>query len=174
MNTPSGCQNQNAPYEAALEAALTDLERAQALECDAQNQLAAMGARVAELAHLVQTLVAILPRDRKAFYSQRLASSGAIKTVSSRGGQVFDKVVDLFNRRPRKEWTASDVQTALADTGKRADSKAIYNVLNYLTKTGRLKRIGRGHYLVVDVGVSFQVGHDLESVDAHGGGCMEN
>ena len=174
MNANDISHDISSPYEAALEAALSDLERARACECHAQERLSAAEAHVAELTHLVQTLVAVLPQDRKSLYLQRLASIGAVKPITTRGGEVFDKVIDLFSRRPRKEWTASEVQAALAETGIRPDQKAVYNVLNYLARSGRLKRIGRGHYLVVDVGVTFQVGHDLDDADAHGGGCMES
>ena len=93
--------------------------------------------------------------------------------AAARGGATFDNVVHLFASSPQREWTAPEVQAALAHGGRQVDPKSVHNVLSYLTRKGRLKRLGRGQYLIVDLGVGLQLSHDLDGIDPNDGGCSD-
>lgn len=159
-------------YEDALVTALDDLGRAQSDAEEAKNYLRKVEARISELGTLVRHLISELPPDRRARFAKQLADFRLTPSEERSTGPVYNNVIDLFTRETRREWTASEVQIALAESGVHADPKAVYNVLNYLARKGRLQRIGRGHYLVKDLGVSFHLDQDIEGTDPNEGGCM--
>lgn len=167
-------KNVQSPYEAALAAALDDLVNARRKVQGARDELQSAEARITELTQLVSTLLGLLPPDRAALYTQRLNELRVSSQPSVRSGPVHDNVVELFSRTNKRQWSASDVQAALADEGKSADPKAVYNVLNYLVRSGRLRRVARGQYYVEGLGFGIQLDQDIEGVDPRGGGCMED
>jgi len=160
-------------YEAALAAALDDLTDAKVAAHGARESAMSAEARVAELTELARSLAAMMPQDRATPYLQRLHTLGTSIDTSKRAGPVYENVVELFSKTHRRDWSAADVQTALAEAGKGADPKAVYNVLSYLARRGRLRRYGRGRYLIVDLGVGIELDQDLEGVDQASGGCAE-
>ena len=162
------------PYESALVAALDDLAHARADARSARGNLVTKEARVAEVIQLIRSLVAMLPPERGGVFLESLRELGVTSQSSNRSGPVYDNVVDLFVRTRRRDWSAAEVQAALADSGVQADPKAVYNVLGYLARRGRLRRYGRGRYLLVDLGVGIELDQDLEGVDPTAGGCTED
>lgn len=170
MQTRIQTLGQKTAYEAALETALAELEAAQARVEVIKGQLSDAETKVTELTDLVQSLMRHVPAHRVGAFVERLNQVRSNPQPNPRSGEVFDNVIQLFAQRPtHREWTASDVQAALSHAGVKADPKAVYNVLNYLAKKGRLRRIARGQYLIVDLGIGIHTGDDFETV-SHGDG----
>jgi hypothetical protein len=161
------------PYEAALLAALDELAQAQAEIAAAREGLAAKEGRVAEVIQLIRSLIAMLPPDRANSFLRCLRDAGVKSESSTRAGPVYDNVIELFAKNRRRDWSAAEVQAALTNRGAQADPKAVYNVLGYLVRRGRLKRYGRGRYLLVDLGVGIELDQDLEGAET-GGDCSED
>lgn len=168
-------ENQNpGPYEEAFLAALDDLAVAKAEILAAEADLLGAEERGASLEELARNLFNALPPDRQAEHIPRLRKIAAGKPPSSKGGPVYDNVVELFARSTGKQWTASEVQHALSDKGLGAEPKAIYNVLDYLARKGGLRRVSRGRYVVAGLGIGIETGHDLPEVDHYGGHCPDD
>jgi len=49
--------------------------------------------------------------------------------------------------------------------GQPANTKALYNAIHYLAKTGRIERIARGKYVVRSWGVGFDAAEEIEGAD---------
>ena len=75
----------------------------------------------------------------------------ALHAPNPRGGATFENVIRLIDERP--EWTAASLRRRLSERGHPVDAKTLSNCLNYLVKSRRLNRIGRGHYAVAGFGV---------------------
>lgn len=121
----------------------------------ARTDLDAANARLNRFAETIQLLLVGLPEPDRSELARKFADirSGA----QSRGGNVFNNVVALFKRDRRQEWSIPDIQSALAKSGAPAEPKAVSNTVTYLTKIGRLRRVGRGQYIVEGFGPGIQM-----------------
>ncbi len=119
-------------------------------------------ARLDRFAETIQVLIAGLPRAEQDEFQRRFEAVriGGAPAPSNRGGEVYGNVIQLFRKQPHREWTASDIQTALAQEGAATDAKAVHNVLTYLARTGRLERVARGRYIAREFGVEIQMEMD--------------
>lgn len=164
-------------YEAAFRAALDDIDRTQEEACIAKEKLQTLEEKISDLSELVRRLHSFLPLDRRSIYADRLTRLLQGTQTSGRATTVFDNVVELFTRARQQEqrsnWTAAEVQAALTSKGTSTDPKAVYNVLNYLARKGRLRRVSKGQYIWVDCGLGISLGQDLPAVDQNGRGCIE-
>ncbi len=115
--------------------------------------------RLARFAETIQLLITGLPQENRNEFLRRFDEVRAGTT--HRGGEVFGKVIALFKRDLRGEWTVPEIHSALAKGGGSLDLKALSNTITYLAKTGRLRRIARGQYVVTDLGA----GIEMEGVD---------
>jgi len=99
---------------------------------------------------LVKTLLSSLPEAERDLVAREL-----LKVVgtpdSPKAGDVLSSVVSLMKRRD--EFTVAEVRQHVEDRVGAAP-KEIYNALGYLTRKGRLKRIGYGRYVVDGIGLS--------------------
>lgn len=154
-------QQVRSSYALALETALRDLERSQAELSSAQNLVDAAEADIARLMNLITSLSAELDPDELLLFADRLPETAPKKDAVERGGEVFGNVVELFETSDKKSWSSHEVIDALHDDGKKSDSKAVYNVLNYLARKGRIRRLRRGHYLLIDFGVSVEIEDEI-------------
>ena len=127
---------------------LSEFVRARA-ERDAAN------VRLNRFAETIQLLLAGLPEQERGECTRKFEEirSG----VQNRGGEVFGNVIALFRRDQRPEWTVPEIQAALDRGGTPPEPKALSNTLLYLAKTGRLRRIARGQYVVTDVGAGIEM-----------------
>jgi hypothetical protein len=148
------------PYEVALESAIKDGARAHELVRERRAALAAAEGRAHELVKLAETLLKQIPPDRQPKYRQRVAVLRA-PTRSGRATTTYENVIDLFTKQPRHEWTASQIQRSLAAKGIAAPPEQIQNVLQYLLRKGRLKRVERGRYYVVGYGLGIETADDI-------------
>jgi hypothetical protein len=151
-------------YEAALEKAIQDIKDGQR-QLHEVRQLATMWEkRVQAKFQVVDTLINVLPSDRKEVFLEK-ARPFRPTTFASRGGETYDNVIDLFTRTRRPFWTASDIHNELSNAGKVAEIQQIHNVLNYLMRRGRLKRISRGRYFDTESGVGIDADDKLHPDD---------
>jgi hypothetical protein len=111
------------------------------------SDLQALDAKDAELAAAEATIIALMPPEKRKLYVAEAADT------SARGGETYGRIVELFNNTKRRGWCAVDVQEALKRRGVDTDLKPIHNVLNYLARENRLRRISRGMYYVPEFGV---------------------
>ena len=141
-------------YEAALEAALGELEGASEELRQRRNDMGELEARVAMLSSLAETLMATLPPDRREYFRQitEVGSSGG--TRHKLGTPVYENVVQLFTHSDRKVWSAPEVRKALKREGVSVDSAKLHNVLSYLSRKGTIKRISRGRYYLSGIGAA--------------------
>jgi hypothetical protein len=117
--------------------------------------------RLARFAETIQLLIAGLPQPNRDEFSRRFDE---VRTgTQNRGGEAFGNVIALFKHDRQKTWTIPEIQTALNKSNASSDSKAVYNAITYLARTGRLMRVSRGRYVITDLGT----GIEMEDVD-HG------
>ncbi|MBZ9753899.1 hypothetical protein LB524_01240 [Mesorhizobium sp. ESP6-5] len=99
---------------------------------------------------LIKTLLGSLPAAQRDLVAREL-----LKVVgtpdSPKAGDVLSSVVSLMKHR--EEFTVAEVRQHVEDRVGAAP-KEVYNALGYLTRKGRLKRIGYGRYEVDGVGLS--------------------
>lgn len=75
-----------------------------------------------------------------------------LKPISSpRAGDVLGAIVRILPRQ--KSWTVAALKGVVEEQGIEASSKEVYNAVGYLTRRGRIKRIGYGRYVVDGVEV---------------------
>lgn len=86
---------------------------------------------------------------------------------SSRTGVAYDIIRQFLveARKSKTQITTADVLQQVKDQKIGVDPKAVYNALNYLEKTGKLKRLSRGHYLVTDGGYAVHSSQDINRLE---------
>ncbi len=111
--------------------------------------------RLNRFGETIQLLLAGMTEPERSSLTRKFAEiqSG----ITPRGGDVFNNVVALFKRDHRTEWSIPDIQSELERGGTPVESKALSNAVLYLAKIGRLKRVGRGQYVVEEFGVGIQM-----------------
>jgi hypothetical protein len=101
--------------------------------------------RSSTTADAILSLFAILStEDQERIFKQ-------IKTIvrpiqAPRAGEVLGAIVRLLPRR--KSWAMPDIKGGIAREGVQASPKEIYNAIGYLTRKGRIKRVGYGRYII--------------------------
>jgi hypothetical protein len=133
-------QQADAEAEAFLERTLAECEHA--------------AGRVKDLLRLADALIAVLPLDRRIAYAARTAAFRAIARPGRGSGAVNDNIIAIVTEK--EQVTAADVRNALMHKGMAVDQKQINNSLDYLARSGRLKRIGRGRYEIAGYGVGIE------------------
>ncbi|PBB69014.1 hypothetical protein CK228_07120 [Mesorhizobium sp. WSM4312] len=99
---------------------------------------------------LIKTLLASLPEAERDLVARQLWKMVGTPD-SPKAGDVLSSVVSLMKRR--EEFTVAEVRQHV-EHRVGAAPKEVYNALGYLTRKGRLKRIGYGRYVVDGVGLS--------------------
>ena len=129
----------------------------------AHSERQSSDARIGKYGDALELMLPDLPAAEREQIQQRLEKvRSAVPAATGRGGEFFDNVVSLFKNSSKREWTITEAQNELSKKTE-FDSKALYNTINYLARTGFLRRVGRGQYLVVG-----SVGLDLHGVGFDG------
>lgn len=163
-------QSEDDPYQAALDRALRDLADATGEADRAREAVTAAEQRVDDLTRLAGSLIEMLPEAGRAEYARRLASIRPSSPSQMRGSPVYDNVIRLFKEMPRRDWSVSDVREALERRTGPVDGKALHNVLYYLARRGDLRRVGRGVYRIVSLGLAVTSDDEgLDRMTQHGG-----
>jgi hypothetical protein len=143
----SGQQHSVEPAVRAALHLMAEIERAHEDRIAADNR----GKKYSEALTL---LLDDLPFDERSAIQRRLDRVRSEVTVAlGRTGEVHDNVVALFKGHSKREWSVPEIQIELTKAGEAADPKSLYNVINYLAKVGRLRRISRGQYLISSWGL---------------------
>jgi len=112
---------------------------------------------------LLKTLLVSLPEAEKQKVAREL-----LKTIGTpdapKAGEVLANVILLMKQRPK--FTVSEVKQHIEERGG-ASPKEVYNALGYLTRTGRLRRVGYGRYVVdgVEVSTSDDLGGERDRLE---------
>jgi hypothetical protein len=105
--------------------------------------------RIGKYGDALELMFPDLPAAEREQIRERLDNvRGTMPPATSRGGEFFDNVVSLFKNSNKREWTITEAQNELSKKTE-FESKTLHNTINYLAKTGFLRRVGRGQYLVV-------------------------
>ena len=145
------------PYRAALDAALSELEKIRDSLQVARHGIAELEVHEENLSAVIEKLMEVLPPAERALYQQRAEIGRPVKR-SPHATPVYDNVVQLFGRTKQREWTAPEVQEALKADGVQTEPQQVHNVLGYLARKGLLRRMSRGRYFVVGYGFGIEGG----------------
>ncbi|MBW8727480.1 MAG: hypothetical protein JF625_20310 [Inquilinus limosus] len=161
LQLPAG---ESDPIESALAELFARRERVKVQAVEARERVVASEVEIERLSRAMAALVDLLPPPRKAVFLQNsdLRHAGP---HPGRGSAVFGNIVELFKKPERPEWTAPEVQAALATKGIQAESKQIHNILGYLAREGQLKRVDRGRYLIVGYGIGIETSDSIQDGD---------
>jgi hypothetical protein len=94
--------------------------------------------------------------DRDTF-AKRLNELRAHDRPGKRSYEIRDNVILLFSQTPLLEWSVPEIKSALDQEGAEVDLKVLYNVINYLATSGRLRRVSRGKYVINGLGASLDI-----------------
>lgn len=133
------------PYEAALIQTLSDRAEHGGILRERRQGVLRAEQRDAELIKLARHLFKAMQPEHQAKYMKEYPWLTQGPDPASRQA-VLAGIIDFFSGQGTEEATAPDVERALAVAGIHAESKRIYNSLNYLAADGRLERVERGLY----------------------------
>jgi hypothetical protein len=152
--SPATPSHPDDPFEVALERMVAEWRVNKRLTPNDRALILALAARVSE--------------ERRTALLRDIAAE--LRTPSNRGGPVFEKVIRLVDERP--EWKATEIKRTLANRGTPVDTKTLSNSIDYLVKSGRLRRLGRGTYAAPGFGIV--TSEELTSDDIPRGGELED
>jgi len=93
----------------------------------------------------IKTLIAGLPRPEQERVLAEL--NKLVRPIPApRAGEVLGAIVRLLPGR--RDWTVDDLKRCIDAESVEARPKEIYNALGYLVRTGRIRRVGYGRYIV--------------------------
>jgi hypothetical protein len=129
---------------------LAEIERLKHAKDTAERQLTS-------LTETLELLVSDFPAVERSIITQRLAALGISGYQKKKISDLRDNVISIFTRTPLLEMSIPEIKSALNEQGSQVDLKALYNVINYLATTGRLRRVTRGRYVINGLGASLDI-----------------
>jgi hypothetical protein len=112
-----------------------------------QEQAAADRERVEQTRALIDTLLGSLPpKDKERFYSE--IAEKVRPVPAPRAGEVLGAIAKILPLRRGEPWSIAELKQRVDDDGVTASAKDVYNAIGYLTRKGRVRRIGYGRYIV--------------------------
>jgi hypothetical protein len=107
-------------------------------------------ARAELIASTVRTLIGELPRaEQERILGELTKKLRPIETP--RAGDVLGAIVEFLPKR--REWSVEDVKQEVEARRGGTSAKEIYNALSYLSRSGKIARVGYGRYIVEGVEV---------------------
>ena len=101
--------------------------------------------RDAAVMKAVMTLLDTLPEARRQIVMQKLSSSA--KPIAARKASDMMGIVLSFIKQ-KQSWSVSQIKKEILQQHSNTDPKEIYNTVNYLAKSGRIRRVGYGKYVI--------------------------
>jgi hypothetical protein len=148
-----GTTTNTSPYEAAVRAAVAEIERLQGELQDQRTGIAKTESRLAELRSAVDGLLHLFSEDERKQWESRLRELVKPATISPESGsEAYREIVGLLLADTNKSWKVEKVQRELSDRGYDVSTKSVYNALNRLAAKGALERIRRGVYRAKEYG----------------------
>jgi len=105
--------------------------------------------RTKAYARAVQIMLDALPLAERETVIRLLSESVRPSEAGSKAGDVLGVLLRLLPKNER--WTVEDFRKGIEQHGVEATDKQMFNAIGYLTRKGRIKRIGYGRYLVEGV-----------------------
>ena len=102
-------------------------------------------ARVDQTLALLYTLVASLPAVEVEQFVRDLTTKYRIGSTT-RSGKLLGTILKILPRKER--WSVAEIKQEIDDQGVEAEQKQVFNAMQYLKRTGRIRRVGYGQYLV--------------------------
>jgi hypothetical protein len=151
-------------YVLAFERAAEELRVLQERSFHLKRQLAELDAEIEEKLSIARGLAEIVAKEGNTGLREEFERLQKGPSHSTRTSVAYDFVRRLLSERwkNRSELSTADVLRHVKNQNIGIEPKAVYNALNYLQKTGKLRRVSRGHYLVKDGGYAVQSGHEVE------------
>src|SRR5947207_2224351 len=133
MSDPNFPANLSGPaaYKAALDNALSFRESHGKTLFQARNRVVELEQRDHAIVTLARQLVKELPPEEQAQYLRRFPWLSDGPDPADRQA-VICGIMQTFLSNPSLEFTASEIERALGQQGIHANTKRIYNTLNYL------------------------------------------
>jgi hypothetical protein len=120
---------------------------------------------------VILRLCARVPEERRSGYLSRLAAVPL--QADARGSDVFNKIVNIIDRYPQREWTNADLKRRIEESGMKVEAKRVGNLASYFVKCGRFERLARGQYRDRQGNV-FVTSQELPTFDISRGGDNED
>jgi hypothetical protein len=113
--------------------------------------------RVQQTRGLIETLLSSLPPAQRLEFEREIAArSGSVR--STRHSAVVGAVAKILPLKP--EWSAAELKQRVDESGAATRPKDVYNAIEYLVRTGQVRRIAYGRYVVAGGG-EIQTSDDL-------------
>lgn len=146
-------------YEAALQSAIADLfavrRRWEEKPVSNEERL-----RIeSQFSELILALSARLPLERRLAYEPQFEE--LCRPRSYKCTPLHEQLVETIRRERGRTWTTEQIQKALERQGVGAERKSVTNCVDYLVRTNRLQRVGRGLYYAPDYGAGVITSDDL-------------
>ena len=141
--------------QSTIDLLFREYERARSEKLRAEAELASFADSISRL---IERLPDLVRQDVQVQFDALRGTTATSGSTGSRGSEVFDNVVKLFERFPGRQWSVPNIQGALEQNGISPDPKAVYNVLTYLARAGRLLRVARGQYVALGAGITLVEG----------------
>lgn len=109
------------------------------------------GSRAEELARAIKTLLDPLPSAEQEQVIRKLSEALRSDAVP-KAGDVLNTIVRLLPKQ--RDWSVQAIKKEVESHGIEASSKEVYNAIGYLTRKGRIRRVGYGQYVVDGVQVT--------------------
>jgi hypothetical protein len=129
---------------------LGEIERLRHTKDAAERQLGV-------LTETLELLLSAFPPTERGLFMRQLDALRISGQKTKKISDIHDNVISIFSRAPLLEWSIPEIKSALHDQGAQIDLKALYNVINYLATTGRLRRVSRGRYVIKGLGASLDI-----------------
>lgn len=167
MNETTGKPAVPSIYAQALRKAISDLNSLSAAAGRVKFELLRLETEIEAKRKAINALSGLVPAEDA--FALRSRARKAIKENPSptRSSVLYDVVRNLIKNQVAVsgDIKTGDVLSKVNASGLGVDPKAVYNTLNYMNKIGKLRRVGRGRYLVVDGGYGFHTTHEVGATE---------
>jgi hypothetical protein len=154
-------------YRQAFDKVRTELIALRRRAFDLKRQLAQIDGEIEEKFNAAKSLADLVARQGNPELKTELRAIQRGSLPSSRTSFAYDALRKLLERRIDKgaELTTTQVMSDIKSSEIGIDAKSVYNALNYLEKTGKLRRVSRGHYRVTDGGYGVLSSHEINHLE---------
>jgi hypothetical protein len=142
-------KDQRGTLRAALRL-LGEIERAKSLKESAERQ-------INSLAQALEGIILELPELDGIEFKKRLDEIYTPNQLKVKSGDINSNIIYLFKQGHNREWTIPEIHTEINKDGAQIDMKSLYNSVNYLAATGKLRRVSRGRYIISGIGASLDL-----------------
>jgi hypothetical protein len=154
-------------YVQAFRKALDEIRGLQKKAFELKQQLSEVDLEMDKKIFIAKGLADAVAKEGDASLRREMANVRKAMGHSGRTSVAFDALRRLLAESPKENspLTTSDILSRLKIQNIGVEPKAVYNALNYMEKIGKLRRIGRGQYLVTDGGYAVHSAHEVNRLE---------